>query len=48
MDAAAELGRNTVSKHQIQRVSIDGTAEHVSRNQILKCEGGQGNFSLFS
>ena len=40
MDAAAELGRNPVSKHQIQpelemsRLTRDGTAEPVSRDQI--------------
>ena len=42
MDAAAELGRNPISKHQIQpesmemsRLTRDGTAEPVSRDQIL-------------
>ena len=50
MDAAAELERNPVSKHQIQleygmsRLARDGTAEPVSRDQILRREGGQGNF----
>ena len=42
MDATAELGRNPVSKHQIQpelsmeisRLTRDGTAEPVSRDQI--------------
>ena len=50
MDAAAELGRNPVSKHQIQPMSIemsrltrDGTAEPVSRDQILRHARGQGN-----
>ena len=50
MDAAAELGRNPVSKHQIQpeyygdeRLTRDGTAEPVSRDQILRHERGQGN-----
>ena len=50
MDAAAELGRNPVSKHQIQPVSMemsrltrDGTAEPVSRDQILRHARGQGN-----
>ena len=46
MDAAAELGRNPVSKHQIQpdlsmemnRLTRDGTAEPVSRDQILRRE----------
>ena len=48
MDAAAELGRNPVSKHQIQPVSMemsrltrDGTAEPVSRDQILRHARGQ-------
>ena len=46
MDAAAELGRNPVSKHQIQskemsRLTWDGTAEPVSRDQILKRERGR-------
>ena len=44
MDAAAELGRNPVSKHQIQTeyygdeqaVTRDGTAEPISRDQILR------------
>ena len=51
MDAAAELGRNPLSnKHQIQPVSMemsrltrDGTAEPVSRGQILRHVRGQGN-----
>ena len=50
MDAAAELGRNPVSKHQIQpkhgdasRLTRDGTAEPVSQDQILRRERGQGN-----
>ena len=51
MDAAAEIGRNPVSKHQIQPASMemskltrDGTAELVSRDQILRRERGQGIF----
>ena len=51
MDTAAENGRNPVSKHQIQHVSMemsrlkrDGTAEPVSRDQILRRERGQGKF----
>ena len=57
MDAAAELGRNPVSKHQIQpeygemsRLTRDGTAEPVSRDQILRHarEKGEYYFSLFS
>ena len=53
MDAAAELGRNPVSKHQIQpeygdgQAERDGTAEPVSRDQILRCERGRGNI-IFS
>ena len=49
MDAAAEFGRNPVSKHHIQpsmemrRLTRDGTAEPVSRDQILRQERGQGN-----
>ena len=49
MDAPAELGRNPVSKHQIQpeygesRLTRDGTAEPVSRDQILRHARGQGN-----
>ena len=50
MDVAAELGRNPVSKHQIQsgsmemnRLTRDGIAEPVSRDQILRHERGQGN-----
>ena len=50
MDAAAELARNPVSKHQIQpeyggmnRLTRNGTAEPVSRDQILRHAPGQGN-----
>ena len=49
MDVAAELGGNPVIKHQIQpeggdeRLARDGTAEPVSRDQILWHERGQGN-----
>ena len=50
MDAAAELGRNPLSKHQIQpeymemsRLTRDGTAEPVSRDQILGHVRGQGD-----
>ena len=48
MDAAAELGRNPVSKHQIQpecgdeQAGAGRTAEPVSRDQILRHDG-QGN-----
>ena len=44
MDAAAELGRNPVSKHQIQPEYGDEQAdEPVSRHQILRHARGQGN-----
>ena len=51
MDAAAELGKNPVSEHEIQpeysmemsRLMRDGTAGPVSRDQILRHERGQGN-----
>ena len=51
MDAAAELGRNPVNKHQIQpaimemsRLTRDETAEPVSRDQILRRERGREEF----
>ena len=51
MDAAAELGGNPVSKRtkfslsmEMSRLTRDGTAETVSRDQILRHERG----SLFS
>ena len=53
MDAAAELGRNPVSKHrfslsmEMSRLTRDGTAEPVSRDQILRHARGQGNI-IFS
>ena len=53
MDAAAEIGRNLVSKHQIvddsarvwkkSRLTRDGTAETVSRGLILRRERAQEN-----
>ena len=49
MDAAAELGRNPVSKTifslsmDMRGLTRDGTAEPVSRDQILRRERGQGN-----
>ena len=52
MDAAAEIGRNPVSKHQIQPepskemmsgLTRDRAAESVSQDQILRLERGQGN-----
>ena len=49
MDAAAELERNPVSKHQIQpengdvsRLTQDGAAEPASRDQIVRRKRGQG------
>ena len=55
MDSVAELGRNPVSKHQIRPEYGDeqadagrdyGTAEPVSRDQILRRERGQGNINF--
>ena len=52
MDAAAELGRNPVSTRfslsmEMSRLTTrDGTAEPVSRHQILRRERGQGNIFL--
>ena len=49
MDAAAELGRNPVSKHQVQpeygdeQADAGRAAEPVSRGQILRHARGQGN-----
>ena len=47
MDAAAELRRNPVSKHhlsmEMSRLTRDGTAEPVSRDQIFRHARGQGN-----
>ena len=48
MDAAAELGRNPVSTRlslsmEMSRLTRDGTAEPVSRDQILRSERKQGN-----
>ena len=50
MDAAAELGRNPVSKRQIQPEygdeqtdARDGKTEPVSQDQILRRERGQGH-----
>ena len=50
MDAAAELGRNPVSKHQfslsieMSRLTQDGTTQPVSRDQKLRRERGNINF----
>ena len=53
MDAVAEIGRNPVSKQKIQpeygnndRLTRDGTAELVSRDQILRHVRGQGNINF--
>ena len=51
MEAAAELGRNPVSTRfslsmEMSKLTRDGTAETVSRDQILRRERGQGNISL--
>ena len=46
MDAAAEVGRESVSKHQsmeMSRLTRDGTVEPVSRDQILRRERGHEN-----
>ena len=48
MDAAAELGRNPVVTRfslsmEMSRLTRDGTAEPVSRDQILRHARGQGN-----
>ena len=52
MDVTAEIGRNPVSKEArdsawvrtMSRLTRDGTAEPVSRDQILRRERGQGEF----
>ena len=53
MDAAEELGRNPVSKRtrfslsmEMSRLTRDGTAEPVSRDQILRHERRQGNLNF--
>ena len=52
LDAAAELGRNPVSKHQVQPEYEDGQAdagrdaEPVSRDQILRHARVQGYINL--
>ena len=52
MEAATEIGRHPVSKHHIDdsarvwrmsRLARDGTAEPVSRDQIIRRDRGQGN-----
>ena len=51
--AAAEIGRKLVSistrfslSIEMSRLTRDGTAEHVSRDQILRRERGQGNITF--
>ena len=51
MDAAAELGRNSVSircslSMEMSRLMRDGTVEPVSRDQILRHARGQGNINF--
>ena len=51
LDAAAELGRNPVSTRfslsmEMGRLTRDGTAEPVSRGQILRHARGQGNINF--
>ena len=52
MHAAAELGRDLVSEHQIEpgygmsRLTRDGIAQPVSRHQILRRERGQGSINF--
>ena len=52
MDAAAELGRNPVSTRfslmsmKMGRLTRDGTAEPVSRDQILRHARGQGDINF--
>ena len=53
MDAAAEIGRNPVYKStrfslsmEMSRLTRDGTAEPVSRDQILRRKRGQGNINF--
>ena len=52
MDAAAEIGRNPdISTRfslsmEMSRLTRDGTAEPVSRDQILRRERGQENINL--
>ena len=51
MDAAAEIGRNPVSKHQIPPdAGRVGTSEPVSRDQLTRRERGKGknNFACMT
>ena len=51
MDAAAELGRNPLSTRfslsmEISKLTRDGTAKPVLRDQIFRRERGQGNINV--
>ena len=51
MDAAAELGKNSVSTRfslsmEMSRLTRDGMAEPVSRDQILRHARGRGSISF--
>ena len=53
MDAAAELGRNPVKvstrfslSMEMSRLTRDGTAEPVSRDQVLRHARGQGDIDF--
>ena len=51
MDAAAEIGKNPVRTRfslsmEMNRLTRDGTAEPVSRDQILRREHGQVNINF--
>ena len=51
MDAAAESGKNPASTRfslsvEMSRLTRDGTAEPVSRDQLLRRERGQGNIEF--
>ena len=51
MDAAAEQGRNPVSTRfslsmEMNRLTRDGTAEPISRDQILRHARGQGDINF--
>ena len=51
MDATAELGRNPVRTRfslsmEMSRLTRDGTAEPVSRDQFLRRKRGQGNIKF--
>ena len=51
MDSAAELGRDPIStlfslSMKMSRLTRNGTAKPVSRDQILRRERGQGNIDF--